>query len=97
MPSSRKEEICSRYISAKLEMKSLKEELEEMEKVLRKDIEADFRKTGSVTKTYGSYTISLNEQTRVLADPVALKEAGIFENYSKPSVAEFFKVTRTKG
>jgi hypothetical protein len=90
----KKAELCSRYISAKMEIKILKEELEELEKSLRIDIEADFRKNGSATITYGNYTVSLNEQIRNVADTEALKRDGMYEKYSRPSVAEYFKVVK---
>jgi len=92
----KKADICSRYISIKLEQKALKDEEEELKKILKKDLEDEFKKKKSVVRSYGDYTVSLSEQVRVLADIEALKEAGIFENYSKPSVAEYFKVTRDK-
>jgi membrane protease subunit (stomatin/prohibitin family) len=80
-----------------MEIKALETEIEEMKKELRKDLEEDFKKNGSAVKIYGSYTVSLSEQKRVLADPEALKEAGIFEKYCKPSIAETLKVVRNKG
>jgi hypothetical protein len=90
----KKIDICDRYISIKNEMKALKTELEELEKELRKDIEDDFMKAGSVAKTYGEYTVSLNEQRRTIADTQAMKDDGIFEKYSKPSIATMFKVDK---
>jgi hypothetical protein len=90
----KKEDICSRYISAKMEVKSLNEEIKDLEKTLKKDLQDEFRKKGSAIAHYGDYTVTLTEQSRVLADAQALKEAGIFEKYSKPSLAEYLKVTR---
>jgi hypothetical protein len=90
----KKQELCSRYISAKLEIKALKEELEEIEKSLRVDIEDEFKKKGTACISYGTYTVSLNEQIRKVVDSEALKSDGLYEKYSRPSVAEYFKVVR---
>jgi predicted phage-related endonuclease len=89
-----KAEICNRYISIKMEMKNLQDELKELETNLKSDLSEDLRKKGSALAVYGDYTVTLSEQVRILADSAALKEAGIFEKYSKPSVAEFLKVIK---
>jgi heterodisulfide reductase subunit C len=64
----KKTDVCNRHLSIKSEIKALEEELEELKKVLRVDLEDDFRKNGSAVITYGNYTVSLTEQTRALAD-----------------------------
>lgn len=90
----RKADACSRYISIKIEMKQLEEELKDITKEIRKDLEIEFRQKGSVTKSYGNYTVSLTEQKRNSVDSFALKEAGLFEQYSKQTIAEYLKVTK---
>jgi hypothetical protein len=51
-------------------------------------------RVGSAVKTYGEYTVSLNEQKRCIADTQSMKNDGIFEKYSKPSIATMFKVAK---
>jgi hypothetical protein len=89
-----KQEVCERYLSIKNEMKALEIEEKELKKELLSEIEDEYMRHGSASKKYGAYSVSVTEQRRILADAEALKEAGIFEKYSKPSIATIIKVIK---
>jgi hypothetical protein len=88
-----KKDMCSRYISIQNEIKDLKEEMDNLKEKLRSDLEDDFRKNRAASATYGDYTVSMKEQVRTVTDTQHLREQGLFEQYSKPSIVEVFKVT----
>lgn len=94
---------CAEILDRKSEIDAQIKELERQSDVLKEQLILRMSEAGGgedaekVSATCGAWKITYNTQTRRVVDSDALKKAGMYDQFTKPSVCRVLRISRGKG